>query len=104
MIRHIVMWKLKDEAEGADRQTNMQKVRQLLESCRDCVPGILEFEVGLAADGHEATHDVVLNSLFASREALDAYQAHPRHVAIKPFMGAVRAERACLDYDLPVAR
>ena len=48
MIRHIVMWTLKDEAEGADRRTNMRKVRQLLESCRDCVPGILEFEVGLA--------------------------------------------------------
>lgn len=104
MIRHIVMWTLKDEAEGASREANMLKVRQLLESCRDCVPGILEFEVGLAGPGHEATHDVILNSLFASREALDAYQGHPRHVAIKPFMGAVRAERACMDYELPAGK
>ncbi|MDX3905421.1 MAG: Dabb family protein [Pigmentiphaga sp.] len=104
MIRHIVMWKLKDEAEGADRKTNMEKVRQMLEDCRDCVPGILEFEIGLAAEGQEATHDVVLNSLFASREALDAYQAHPRHVAAKPFMAAVRTERVCFDYELPAAR
>ncbi|OVZ59996.1 stress responsive protein [Pigmentiphaga sp. NML080357] len=104
MIRHIVMWKLKDEAEGADRQANVEKVRRLLESCRDCVPGILEFEVGLAAEGYEATYDVVLNSLFASKEALEAYQVHPRHVAIKPFMAAVRSARACMDYELPAAR
>ncbi|VCU69730.1 Stress responsive A/B Barrel Domain protein [Pigmentiphaga humi] len=101
MIRHIVMWKLKEHAEGADRQANMQKVRQLLEDCRDCVPGMLEFEIGLASEGCEATYDVVLNSLFESREALEAYQVHPRHVASKPLMSAVRTERQCMDYELP---
>ena len=99
MIKHIVMWKLKDHAEGADRAANAAKMKALLDSCRDIVPGIVEFEVALARPGLEATYDVVLYSVFADKAALDAYQEHPQHVALKPFIGAVRLERQCMDYE-----
>ena len=99
MIKHIVMWKLKDHAEGADRAANAAKMKALLDGCRDVVPGIVEFEVALAQSGLEATYDVVLYSVFADKAALDAYQDHPRHVAVKPFIGAVRLERQCMDYE-----
>ena len=99
MIKHIVMWKLKDHAEGADRAANAAKMKALLDGCRDIVPGIVEFEVALAQPGLEATYDVVLYSVFADKAALDAYQDHPRHVAVKPFIGAVRLERQCMDYE-----
>jgi heme-degrading monooxygenase HmoA len=99
MIKHIVMWKLKDHAEGADRAANAAKMKALLDDCRDIVPGIVEFEVALAQPGLEATYDVVLYSVFADKAALDAYQDHPRHVAVKPFIGAVRLERQCMDYE-----
>ncbi len=100
MIKHIVMWKLKDHAEGADKATNLLKMKSLLDSCANVVPGILKFEAVLAQPGLEATYDVVLYSEFASREALDAYQEHPDHVAIKPFIGAVREARQCMDYEI----
>ena len=99
MIKHIVMWKLKDHAEGADRAANATKMKALLDGCRDVVPGIVEFEVALAQPGLEATYDVVLYSVFADKAALDAYQDHPKHVAVKPFIGAVRLERQCMDYE-----
>jgi hypothetical protein len=98
MIKHIVMWKLKDFAEGADKAANAAKMKQMLDTCASLVPGTLKFEVALAQPGLEATYDVVLYSEFASKEALDAYADHPDHVAIKPFIGAVRAERQCMDY------
>jgi heme-degrading monooxygenase HmoA len=100
MIKHIVMWKLKEQAEGADRAANAQKMKELLEACAGIVPGILKLEVGLAQPGLEATYDVVLYSEFASREALDAYQEHPQHQALKPFFGAVREGRQCMDYEV----
>ena len=31
---------------------------------------------------------------------LDAYQNHPEHVKIKPFFGAVREARQCMDYKV----
>jgi heme-degrading monooxygenase HmoA len=99
MIKHIVMWKLKDHAEGADRAANAARMKALLDGCRDIVPGIVEFEVALARPGLEATYDVVLYSVFIDKAALDAYQDHPQHVAVKPFIGAVRLERQCMDYE-----
>jgi heme-degrading monooxygenase HmoA len=99
VIKHIVMWKLKDHAEGADRAANAAKMKALLEDCRDVVPGIVAFEVALAQPGLEATYDVVLYSVFADTAALDAYQHHPKHAAVKPFIGAVRLERQCMDYE-----
>lgn len=100
MLKHIVMWKLKEHAEGADRATNAAKVKALLDACKDIVPGMHAFDVALAQPGMEATCDVVLYSEFADRAALDAYQEHPQHVALKPFVGAVREARQCMDYEI----
>lgn len=100
MIKHIVMWQLKDHAEGADKATNAAKMKALLDDCANIVPGIRAFEVALAQDGLESTYDVVLYSEFESVAALDAYQNHPQHIALKPFVGAVRAARQCMDYEV----
>lgn len=102
MIRHIVLWKLKDHAEGADRAANLLKMQALLESCADLVPGILHFTVATAKPGFEATYDILLDSTFASKADLDAYQTHPTHAAMKPFVGAIRQERQCMDFEVPI--
>ncbi|MDE1184349.1 Dabb family protein [Paraburkholderia sp.] len=100
MIRHIVMWKLKESAEGATRAENVVKMKAKLEACRDIVPGILRLDVGIAAPGLDSTYDVVLDSDFADKAALDAYQVHPTHEALKVFIGAVREARQCVDYEV----
>ena len=100
MLRHIVMWTLKDHAEGATRAENIVKLKAKLESCRSIVTGQGHFEVGVAQEGYEATCDVVLVSDFDNKEALDAYQIHPKHLAIKPFVAAVRESRQSIDYDV----
>jgi heme-degrading monooxygenase HmoA len=100
MIKHIVMWKLKDFAEGADRAINAVKMKEKLDSCAKVAPGTLAFEVALAQPGLEATYDVVLYSVFESKEALEAYAEHPTHQAIKPFIGAVREARQCMDFEI----
>jgi hypothetical protein len=100
MIKHIVMWKLKAHAEGANKASNALKMKSLLDACSDIVPGILAFETAIAQAGLEATFDVVLYSAFINKAALDAYQVHPQHQALKPFIAAVREDRQCMDYAL----
>ena len=100
MIKHIVMWKLKDFAEGADRATNMVRMKTMLDACQGIVPGMGAFEVALAQPGLEATYDVVLYAEFDSKEALEAYGNHPTHHALKPFIGAIRDARQCMDYAI----
>lgn len=100
MIKHIVMWKLKDQAEGADRLANAREMKRRLDECAHIVPGILAFEVTLAQPGLEATYDVVLYSEFEDRQALADYANHPTHQALVPFIGAVREARQCMDYEV----
>jgi len=99
LIRHIVMWKLKAHAEGADRAANAAKMKALLDTCANLVPGVRRWEVLLAPPPLEATCDVILGSDFDDQAALDAYQAHQHHVAMKPFIGSVREQRHCMDYE-----
>jgi quinol monooxygenase YgiN len=97
-LHHIVMWTLKEQAQGHSKAQNMQKARELLMSCSSLVPGIELFEVGLKTDGLDCTCDVILNSVFKDEAALSAYQNHPDHMAIKPFMKAIVAQRQCMDF------
>ena len=100
MIRHIVIWNLKDHAEGADKATNLQKALTLLLSCAQVVPGIRPFEVATATPGMDCTNDLVLHMLLDDAQVLAAYQNHPQHLAIKPFMKAVVNERHCMDFTV----
>lgn len=100
MIRHIVMWNLKDHAEGADKAANLEKAKALLLSCAQVVPGIRTFEVATATPGMDCTNDLVLHMLLDDAQVLADYQIHPQHVAIKPFMKAVVKERRCMDFNV----
>ncbi len=100
MLKHIVMWTLKEHAEDADKATNTLKMKAMLDACATLIPGILKFETAIRQPGLEATYDIVLYSEFTDKAALDAYQEHPDHKAIKPFISAVREARQCMDYEV----
>lgn len=100
MLRHIVMWKLKENAEGASRAENAEKLKAKLETCRSIVKGQGHFEVGTAQPGFACTYDVVLVSDFDDDAALEAYQVHPKHQALKDFVAAIREDRQCVDYEV----
>jgi hypothetical protein len=99
MIKHIVMWTLKDQAEGADKSGNLGKMKNLLEQLPQAIPDILQFEVGAPQAPAGPMADVVLVSAFASWEGLARYQAHPQHQAVARFIQAVTAQRVVADYE-----
>ena len=99
MFKHIVLWTLKDQAEGADRAANALEMKRRLDACAGIVPGMRAFEVTIAQPGLEATYDVVLYSEFEDKAALEAYARHPTHQAVVPFIGAIREARQCMDYE-----
>ena len=98
MIKHIVMWKLKDHAEGNDKRANALLMKEKLDAIANLVPGVLKLEVGIDMGLDAASFDVVLYSEFEDETALAAYQAHPEHKAVFPFIGAVRESRFAIDY------
>ena len=100
MIKHIVLWRLKDFAGGATKQENALKVKAMLEEMQGKIPGMLKLEVGLDFERSESAADIALYTEFVSREALDAYQLHPLHAKVKDFLPLVRTERRVIDYEL----
>jgi hypothetical protein len=98
MIRHIVIWKLAESAEGAVKQENAQKMKVMLEGLKEKIPEILNIEVGINCNKNE-TYDVVLVSEFESLPDLMVYQNHPAHKTCVEFIRKVRIDRAAVDYE-----
>ncbi len=63
MIKHIVMWKLKDEAEGNSKAENAKIIKNSLEDLKGKINEIVHLEVGIDVNKSEQAYDVVLYSI-----------------------------------------
>ena len=100
MVRHIVLFTLKDHAEGATKAENARLLKARIEAMRGAIPGLVELEVGINFEPGEAAYDLALVALLESRAALAAYQVHPAHQAVVQLMRRVRDARVVCDYDV----
>lgn len=99
MLRHIVMFKLKDEALGRPKAENAARIKRELEALKGRIPEIRSIEVGVNCNHVAGEWDVVLVSDFDDLESMKRYQAHPDHVKAGEFIGQVRSDRAFADYQ-----
>jgi hypothetical protein len=96
MIKHIVMWKFKDDVADADKL----EMKRLLESLKGVVPSLIDIEIGLDIVGKEASKDMVLYTEFESMDDLAAYAGHPEHIKVVEFVKPLVCERAVVDYEI----
>ena len=97
MVKHVILWKLKNEI--ADKDAVKTGIKAGLEGLKGVVPGLVDIRVntqGLAS----STADVMLDSTFESAAALKGYSVHPAHVEVanakvRPYTQT----RMCLDYE-----
>lgn len=99
MVKHIVFWKLKEEANGMSKAENAAAIKQKLENLNGKIEGCIKLEVGFDFLHSAESVDVVLYSEFESKEALDFYANHPLHKAVMPFIADARSERRVVDYE-----
>lgn len=99
MIKHIVMWKLKEKAHGKTKKDNGIAIKNMLEDLNGKIPGMIRLEVGMDFSVTESSGDIVLYSEFKDRKSLDDYQTHPLHEAVKPYVLEARSERRIVDYE-----
>ena len=95
MVKHIVMWRLR---EPASKKEDAATIKALLEGLAGLIPGLLKIEVGVNFIEDANAADVVLYSEFTDRAALETYQAHPLHQAVVPRVKALAVERRSADY------
>lgn len=102
MVKHVVMWKLKNVAKGKTKIENAQIMKTLLEGLPEKIEELSSAEVGInILEGEsEAIYDVVLTTVCNSREDLQIYAKHPAHVRVIEFIGKVTDDRRVVDYEL----
>ncbi len=100
MVKHVILWTLKDELSAEEKQQVKAGIKAGLEGLQGKIPGMTEIHV--YTNGLETSNaDVMLDSTFESFEALKGYAVHPDHVAVAD--GAVRPYtklRSCLDFEV----
>lgn len=97
MIRHIVIWNLKETAEGGTKAENAQKIKAGLEDLVGKIGGLLKAEVGVNCI--EGGADLCLYSEFTDKESLAAYRIHPLHKEVQTFVHKVIETRIANDSE-----
>ena len=96
MVKHIILWTLKEEYNNDEIKMAM---KESLEALVGVVPGLLELKVQIEKLP-SSNADVMLYSVLESEEALKGYAVHPAHVEVadtkvRPYT----ATRSCIDFE-----
>ena len=97
-VKHIILWKLRDDISDSDIAGIKSDIKKSLEGLKGKIPGLLEIDV-VIDKLPSSNMDIMLDSLFESEEALKDYSTHPEHVAVanekvRPYT----MSRNCIDY------
>ena len=99
MIRHIVLFSLKDNAEGGTKNENALKIKYLLESLPQLISQIKSFECGINIVESERSYDLSWTISCENLKDLDTYIEHPEHKKVAEFVMKVRNESHVVDYE-----
>ena len=100
MVKHIIIWTLKDEYSNEEKAEIKAEIKAGLEGLKGKIDGLTDIKV--YTEGLESSNgDLMLDSTFVSEEALKGYAVHPDHVAVAT--GKVRPHakiRSCFDFEV----
>lgn len=100
MVKHVILWQLKDDYSEKEKAGIKQEIKTGLEGLKGKIPGLIDIHV--QAEGLPSSNaDLMLDSAFEDEAALKGYAVHPEHVKVAD--GKVRPHtktRICLDFEV----
>jgi len=101
MYKHIVMWKMKESANGRPRKDIASEVKKRLETLPAIIPEIVDFEVARNIGAYGASFfDVSLIATYADEAAFKRYCVYPEHDAVVAYIQSVIVAEVIVDYCL----
>ena len=99
MVKHIILWTLKEEYTGESKEQIKAGIKEGLESLKGRIPGLIDIKVN-TRPLPSSNCDLMLDSSFENEESLKGYSVHPEHVEVantkvRPYT----ASRVCMDYE-----
>lgn len=95
MVKHVILWKLKEEANN---QAVKKGIKDGLEGLMGKIDGLVEIKVEI--NGLSSSNaDVMLYSVFENETALKNYAVHPEHVKVADtYVRPYTEVRMCMDF------
>lgn len=100
MVRHVIVWTLKDEYSDSEKEQIKAGIKEGLEGLQGKIPGLVEIKVNTDKIA-SSSGDAMLDSLFENEEALKNYSSNPLHVEVantkvRPYVKI----RSSFDYEV----
>lgn len=98
MVKHMIIWKLKDEIKDKTERAN--QIKDALEGLNGKIKGLIKMAI-LTENLPNSTGDIMMDSSFENEQALKDYQSYPLHQEIAN--GLVRPSvqsRLSFDYEI----
>ena len=98
MVKHIILWKLKENISNTEKAEIMKNAKNALEGLNGKIDGLKE--IHLQTESLSSSNaDMMLISCFDNEESLAGYQKHPLHLsAADNFVRPFTEQRLCLDF------
>ncbi len=101
MYIHLVMWRLKDEANGMSRTELAAEVKGRLDALRPVIKEIRQYDVGINIGAYGASFfDVGLISSFESKVDFERYCQYPEHDEVVAFIQSVQEDEQIVDFEM----
>ena len=100
MVKHIILWQLKDELSAQEKELVKKEIKAGLGDLKGKVPGLVDIHVQISAlDSSNA--DLMLDVTLEDAAALKGYAVHPDHLAVanskvRPYTKT----RICIDFQI----
>lgn len=79
MVKHMIIWKLKDEI--VDKEKRAMEIKDALEGLNGKIEGLIEMKI-LTEKFSSSAGDIMMDSTFKDKDALKYYQNHSLHKEI----------------------
>ncbi|MBD3226370.1 MAG: Dabb family protein [Caldithrix sp.] len=99
MFKHIVMWKMKEKAEGRSKLDNIKEMKKRILQLPSQIKQIEIYEVGIDELQGPTSSDICLISAFNSKEDFQIYRDHPKHRQVVEFINKITSSRTVIDYQ-----
>ena len=99
MVKHVILWQLKDELSEDEKLKVKADIKAGLEGLAGKIPGLISIHVQTEKLA-SSNADLMLDSSFEDEASLKGYAVNPAHVAVAD--GVVRPNvkaRVCMDYE-----
>ena len=97
MVKHIILWKLKESLSEEEKAAARAEAKRRLENLNGKIDGMISLKV--VTDRLPSSNaDMMLDSEFETAEALAGYQTNPLHVEAATYVRSVVEARLCLDF------